>query len=326
MQQQPLIFLLAGGKNLELTEQKLQSLVTGDPEELDVHLSEVKHEFTIDDVSIRTHCFCLTVDGNGRVQPTALAEFLRHAAVSYAVPKSELQEAQLRDIEHGSGAAVSRLADKARRLFVGLEKTGEGGELVLSLLAEQKLKLPQIIAKMSLKTSEGMHYNGADGVHAAIGEDDKLILYWGEAKVYKSVTTAIKSCFNSMAPFLVEEESTSSQRTRDLELLRDHVDLSDEATQQAIRLYFDSTKRQSKMVEYRGLALIGFDAKIYGDEKTTTEKVHALASTEVKKWGRTLSQRAKKAGIDKFSIELIFLPLPSADGFRKSFLSAVGKQ
>ncbi|MEP1231046.1 MAG: DUF1837 domain-containing protein [Litorimonas sp.] len=311
---------------MELTEEKLHSLVIGDPEALDVHLSEVKHEFKVDDVRIQTHCFCLTVDGNGRVQPTALAEYLRHVAVSYALPRSELREAQLRDIKHGSAAAVSRLSDKARRLFVGLKKTGEGGELILSLLAEQKLKLPQIIAKMSLKTSEGLHYNGADGVHAAIGENGKLILYWGESKVYKSVTTAIKSCFNSMAPFLIEEESASSQRTRDLELLRDHVDLNDEATQQAIRLYFDSTKRQSKMIEYRGLALVGFDVKIYGNQKTTTENLHSLASTEVKKWGRTLSQRAKKAGIDEFSIELFFLPLPSADGFRESFLSAIGKQ
>ena len=309
---------------MELTENKLKSLVTGDPEELDIHLSEVHHELTVDDVEITSHCFCLTVDGNGRVQPKALAEYLRHTAVSYAIPRSELHKAQLRDLEMGTAAAVSRLADKARRLFVSLKKTGEGGELILSLLAEHKLQLPQIIAKMSLKTSRGLHYNGADGVHAAMDEDGKLILYWGEAKVYKSVTTAIKSCFHSLAPFLVEEESQTAQRTRDLELLRDHVDLNDEAAQKAIRHYFDSTKKQSKMVEYRGLALVGFDAKIYDEDKTTFEKLQAGAREEMEKWSRTLSMRAKKAGVDNFSIELFFLPLPSADDFRASFLEAVG--
>ncbi|WP_223252149.1 Hachiman antiphage defense system protein HamA [Paracoccus mutanolyticus] len=47
-------------------------------------------------------------------------------------------------------------------MFTDLKSSGEGGELLLYLLTERFLGLPQILCKMSLKTSA--HYHGADGV------------------------------------------------------------------------------------------------------------------------------------------------------------------
>ncbi len=62
--------------------------------------------------------------------------------------------------------AVTALVEQARRSFTDLAKTGEGGEMLLFLLAERFLKLPHILCKMDLKTDTRMHYHGADGVYA----------------------------------------------------------------------------------------------------------------------------------------------------------------
>lgn len=70
--------------------------------------------------------------------------------------------------------------------FTDLSNTGEGGEMLLYLLAERFLKVPQVLCKMDLKTDSHMHYHGADGVYASVNEGGLLKLFWGESKVYAS--------------------------------------------------------------------------------------------------------------------------------------------
>ena len=157
--------------------------MTGDPESLDVHLALVERDVLIDGHLVKIHCHCLTVDGNGRVQPRRLAEFMRNAVADYAIPRSKLAEAKARDAKYNSTEAVTALVEQARRSFTDLVKTGEGGEMLLFLLAERFLKLPHILCKMDLKTDPRLHYHGADGVYAGVTEQGMLKLYWGESKV-----------------------------------------------------------------------------------------------------------------------------------------------
>jgi hypothetical protein len=77
------------------------------------------------------------------------------------------------------------------------------GELLLFLLMERLLGLPQLLAKMSLKTSGNVHVHGSDGVHASLGDDGILDVYWGESKLYKSSSDAFSDCFESIAPLLI---------------------------------------------------------------------------------------------------------------------------
>jgi hypothetical protein len=99
--------------------------------------------------------------------------------------------------------------------------------MLLFLLAERFLKLPQILCKMDLKTDSRMHYHGADGVYAGVTAEGLLKLYWGESKIYKDVTSAIQDCLASLEPFLVEPEHEGAERERDLILLSDKAELSD---------------------------------------------------------------------------------------------------
>jgi Cap4 SAVED domain len=141
-----------GGFLSNITADDLASAWRGDPEALDVHLQLVERDVSIDGHIVKVHCHRLAVDGNGRVQPNRLAEFMRAAVVDYAISRKRIAEAQERDQRFKSSEAVMALGEIAKRSFTDLAKTGEGGEMLLFLLAERFLKLPQILCKMDLKT------------------------------------------------------------------------------------------------------------------------------------------------------------------------------
>lgn len=309
-----------------ITVTDLTSALTGDPEALDVHLSLIERDVLIDGHSVKVHCHCLTVDGNGRVQARRLAEFMRNAVADYAIPRSQLAKAKARDLKYNSTEAVTALVEQARRSFTDLAKTGEGGEMLLFLLAERFLKLPQILCKMDLKTDIRMHYHGADGVYAGVTAEGLLKLYWGESKIYKNVASAIQDCLASLAPFLVEPEHENAERERDLILLSDKADLSDPGLTEALKRYFDRNSVMSKRVQYCGVALVGFDVPFYpdGSAKIVADEIAKAARTELNRWRSRIGDRLKLEKLDQFEIEFFCLPLPSAEDFRLAFRKAMG--
>ncbi len=300
--------------------------LSGDPEALDVHLQLIERDVQIAGHSVRVHCHCLTLDGNGRVQPKQLAEFLRRIAADYAIPKSKMAAAKARDAKFNTTETVSGLIDQARNSFTDLAKTGEGGEMLLFLLAERFLKLPLILCKMDLKTDSRMHYHGADGVYAGVADDGILKLYWGESKVYQSVTTGIRDCLSSLAPFLIEPEGEGAERERDLVLLSDRADLSDPALTDALRKYFDRSSPMSRRVKYCGIALVGFDAAFYpvNDASAVADQIANEARAGLEEWCVKIGDRLVAENLQKLEIEFLCLPLPSAEGFRTAFLNAMG--
>jgi Cap4 SAVED domain len=183
-------------------------------------------DVSIDNHAVKVYCHCLTVDANGRVQLRRLAEFMRNAVADYAIPCAQLAQAKARDAEYNSTEAVATLVEQAKRSLTGIALTGEGGEMLLFLLAERFLKLPQILCKMDLKTDTRMHYHGADGGYVGVTSEGILKLYWGESKVYGDVGAAIRVCLSSLAPFLIEPDHEGAERERDLILLADKADLS----------------------------------------------------------------------------------------------------
>ncbi len=251
---------------------------------------------------------------------------MRNSIIDYAVPKSRLDDARTRDAKYKSGSAVAKLHHEAIGTFTDLANTGEGGEMLLFLLAERFLKIPQVLCKMDLKTDSRMHYHGADGVYASVNEDGFLKLYWGESKVYGDSTAAIRDCLASLAPFLFEKDHEGADRERDLVLLSDKADLSNPRLTKAFRKYFDRTSPLSNSVEYCGVALIAFDAKFYPEDGTKgiAEDILKAANDEMKNWVKNVNNRLSVEKLDKFDIQLFCVPVPSAEGFRASFLKALG--
>jgi hypothetical protein len=319
---------IEGGYLSTITATDLASALKGNPDALEVHLTLVERDMLIDGHLVKIHCHCLTVDGNGRVQPYRLAEFMRNAVVDYAIPRSKLAEAKARDLKYNSTEAVAELVERAKRSFTDLAKTGEGGEMLLFLLAERFLKLPQILCKMDLKTDSRMHYHGADGVYAGVTPEGVLKLYWGESKIYENANSAIRDCLNSLAPFLIEPDHEEAERERDLMLLSDKADLSDTTLTNALKKYFDKSSVMSKRVQYCGVALVGFDAAFYpkDEAKGVADDLISACRSELSGWSKKISKGLKLKKLDQVEIELFCIPLPSADGFRSAFLKSMGIQ
>lgn len=253
---------------------------------------------------------------------------MRNAVVDYAIPRSKLADAKARDNRFNSTEAVAELVERAKRSFTDLGNTGEGGEMLLFLLAERFLKLPQILCKMDLKTDTRMHYHGADGVYAGVTQKGILKLYWGESKIYGDASAAIRACLNSLAPFLIEPEHDEAERERDLILLSDKADLSNPEITDALKRYFDKSSAMSKRVQYCGAALVGFDAPFYpkDDVKAVAEEIVKASRTALTGWCNSIGERLKLEKLDQMEIEMFCVPLPSAEGFRAAFLKAMGIQ
>lgn len=311
----------------EITGAELDAILSGDPEELGVHLHLVERDIMIDGQNVKVYCHCLTTDGNGKVKIKRLAEFLRYAAADYAIPRTRVEEARARDTKFRSTSAVAALHEKAKAVFTDLAKSGEGGEMLLFLFAERFLGIPHVLCKMDLKTDSRMHYHGADGVYASVSDDGKLKLFWGESKVYKDPTDAIRDCLSSLAPFLIEEDHLGSSRERDLVLLSDKADLGNPELSAAFRRFFDASSPLSNRVEYCGVALVGFDADFYPDDdkKGALEDIMEAAKVGLKGWSTSLGRRLTAERLQHFDIHFLFLPLPSVDKFREAFLEAMGQ-
>lgn len=311
----------------EITGEVLDAILSGDPEELGVHLHLVGRDIEIEGHKVTLHCHCLTTDANGKVKVKRLAEFMRNAAADYAIPRKRIEEARERDARFRSTSAVSKLHQEARGVFTDLATTGEGGEMLLFLLAERFLGLPHVLCKMDLKTDSRMHYHGADGVYAAVTDDGKLKLYWGESKVYGDPTDAVRDCLKSLAPFLLEEDHEGSSRERDLLLLSDKADLGDPRLSEAFKRYFDTASPLSNRIEYCGIALIGFDADFYpsSDTRGVLEDIAAAAKIGLENWTTAVGRRLAAEKLEHFDIHFLCVPLPSVEKFREAFLEAMGQ-
>ncbi|PDT01609.1 HamA C-terminal domain-containing protein [Rhizobium chutanense] len=311
----------------EITGEELDAILSGDPEELGVHLHLVERDIEIEGHKVTVHCHCLTTDANGRVKVKRLAEFMRNAAADYAIPRKRIEEARERDARFRSTSAISKLHQEARGVFTDLATTGEGGEMLLFLLAERFLGLPHVLCKMDLKTDTRMHYHGADGVYAAVTDDGRLKLYWGESKVYGDPTDAIRDCLKSLAPFLLEEDHEGSSRERDLLLLSDKADLGDPRLSEAFKRYFDTTSPLSNRIEYCGVALVGFDGDFYpaSDTRGVLEDMAAAAKIGLENWTTAVGRRLVAEKLEHLDIHFLCIPLPSVDKFREAFLEAMGQ-
>ncbi|WP_280171530.1 HamA C-terminal domain-containing protein [Agrobacterium pusense] len=311
----------------EITGEVLDAILSGDPEELGVHLHLVGRDIEIEGHKVTLHCHCLTTDANGKVKVKRLAEFMRNAAADYAIPRKRIEEARERDARFRSTSAVSKLHQEARGVFTDLATTGEGGEMLLFLLAERFLGLPHVLCKMDLKTDSRMHYHGADGVYAGVTDDGKLKLYWGESKVYGDPTDAVRDCLKSLAPFLLEEDHEGSSRERDLLLLSDKADLGDPRLSEAFKRYFDTASPLSNRIEYCGIALIGFDADFYpsSDTRGVLEDIAAAAKIGLENWTTAVGRRLAAEKLEHFDIHFLCVPLPSVEKFREAFLEAMGQ-
>jgi hypothetical protein len=317
-------------ENKKLTDLIAELLRTSE-QQINSYITEVVSHADLAGTKSVSHCYFLTLDGNGRPQTKDFARFVANHVVGYAIPRKEFAAAQKYDAEHNDAVKTTQLIDKAKKLFTSLGNTGEGGEMLLYILVQEFLKLPQLICKMPLKTNPELHVNGTDGIHVSVETNatgqDILSLYWGESKLYKNLSAGISKCFESLKEFLLSDGGAEAPAERDLQLLRDNLDVLDEKLETAILKYLDKDDPLHNQVNYKGVCLIGFDYDKYPTTPNTetTEQVKAKVQAEIEAWSKSIiGQISKHTNLNTFDIHVFLLPFPSVEEFRKHFLEALG--
>lgn len=291
----------------------------------------------IEDTRTVTHCyFLLPNKQNTDCGYEDLAKKMLYSLTNYVVPRSKIEAA------NGQTEELAKLHEEAKKKLIDywihkqtlysngkitpeeLRRSGEEGEILLFLLAEQVLKLPQAICKMSLKTNNNMPIHGSDGIHIGLTEDkQKLALYYGEAKVYASLSDAIKNCVESIEPYLTRADDST-----DLNLLNTYCDLGNNddgvALKEKLKNYFDPEHRKHKLLtEIRGICLIGFnDNNIY--DFISLEETAKKATEAAIDWMQKFSKKIKERKLENVVINVFFIPMSSVDNFRTTFAKVVG--
>lgn len=299
----------------------LQGLVRGDPNEF-LHLltahSDPQH-LDGSTTTVRTHF--VSTDVNGVPAIELLGTAMARAALDFCIPRSRIDRALKYALETGSMSHVSRLEQEARELFVDGDATGEGGELLLFLLMEQALGLPQILTKMSLKTNSNVHVHGSDGVHAKLGSDGVLDLYWGESKLYQSSSKAFTDCFESIGPFL---GATGDVRRRDLLLVRDNLNVKQDDLASHLLQYFDETNPKALQVRWNGVCLVGFDYSNYPNMSDLADAETQRLAQAAQRWHGTILDRLDKNSLLAVNLDVYCIPFPDVDEMRRTVRKKLG--
>jgi hypothetical protein len=299
----------------------LERLAKPEARGVDGYLVEAGERVTLDETQTSCRCHFVRLDANRRPRVHALVSALADQVVDYCIPRSSLLEAKKHFERSGSMEAITALDRQARSLFVNVTSSGEGGELLLYLLLERVLRLPQLLCKMRLKTNTQVHVHGVDGVHGKVLDDGRLALYWGESKLHASVSKAIATCFESVAPYLLDPGGGASER--DLELVRQELDLGDPAVEQALLRYFDDSQPESARVEIRGACLIGFDLADYPGTEGGAQLAEDIAR-RVAGWQRSIAGQVTARKLEGFELEVFCVPLPSVEDFRTRLIAKMG--
>lgn len=304
----------------------LLRLARGTVQDLASLLHNVEVHSNIENTRVIFHCHSVRIDGNGRPRVADLVAAIADYILDFAVPRSAIQEARETFISTNSSAALMRLRQQAAALFTDLTNTGEGGELLLFVLAETVLRLPQILCKMGLKTNSRMHVHGADGLHAGVdSESGHLLLYWGESKLHAGAVDAIRECFGSIAPML-KSSGESGQAERDMQLLGRHADLANDELTAAIKTYLDPRHEHFNRLEFCGLCLVGFDSMAYpaATEQAQHDAVLQAIAIELPTWKRAIERRLGVEELSTFAFHVICVPFPSVEDFRTKLLTHLG--
>lgn len=227
--------------------------------------------------------------------------------------------------------AISRLEQEARSLFIRARKssrrTGEAGELLLYLFTEWLLDAPQIIAKMSLKTSAQMPVHGSDGIHVRFdAKSGRLILFSGEAKFHSNITKAVASAITSIKAGLSREKMR-----HEIDLVNRHIDFSglDGVARTSLLRYLDPFDNAYNDRLEVVTCLVGFDFTGYADLVATgpddpDTNFKTLATAKLREVGPVFARALKNAGLPNQRVELFLFPVPSVSVLRDLFQNQIG--
>lgn len=267
------------------------------------------------DAKLRMHF--VKFDSNGRPKFADLAKCLVDHILQYCHSARRLQSRAAPD-------EWVRLVRETRDLFTKRLSSGEPGEVLLYFLVECVLEAPQVVAKITLKTSPKMEVHGADGIHMKWDENDGVLdVYFGEAKLHQSLGSAVQSAVQSISRF--HEEDMSS---RELELVTSNFKLADLDLKEAISRYLDRQDGSAPGCRVKHACLIGYDWEEYqrldGIERgRLLEEFRSRYAADGPRLRDALAGGFMGLRDLRVILEVFFLPFKSVQEFREAFNRAL---
>lgn len=253
-----------------------------------------------------------------------LTDKIAEWVVHYSIPRSAIQKVEN---EPNSTRKLLALQRQAKETFKTRGMSGEHGEMLMFVIAEAILGLPQLLCKMDLKTDTEVHFHGLDGVHCGPGDtENSLAVYWCESKVFKNLGDAITDALKGLEPFLTGAGTGDKDKRRELALLNRYMDLGDADLQELVLESLDPSNEKFNHVNWKGICFIGFESDLYPDTPKTKSKSDLLAElqTELLKWKTSIATKVKNKSLDNFEIHFVLVPFALVENFRTEMKKSLG--
>ncbi len=282
-------------------------------ESYDACLSSISHDLKLHGIKSTLRFHHLVFDKNGEPKLDVLIENLANYLTSYCLT-SERRAGDLSEQDRNS------LYRQAKKLLRDEANSGEAGELLLYFLTEAVLKAPQAVAKVSLKTNPRDEIKGSDGIHVGWSEEENcLVIYFGESKIYTQVSSAIDSAVSSINSFY-------KKRLLDHEifLVSSHFNLLNPVIKTRILNILDKKKGGDYKVVHT--CLFGFDWSAYSALNTPNkiafiDKFAEHYLERAKELASLLQDKSKNFDDpSRLCLEVFFLPFSSVADFRGRLL------
>lgn len=260
-------------------------------------------------------------------------KYLYHRIIPFCLPRKVREEKDKKYLDTRDPRYIHELTDQARNLFIRAKEsgktTGEPGELILFIILEAALKSPQIACKMYLKTNEQMPVHGSDSIHIMRGsKGDNICLIWGESKIYATLSAALDDVCGSINSFL-SEDTGRTIRNRDIDVLIDHVDITNPDMKEALLRFFDPYSEESTVREEAFAVFVGFDYKKYQEIITLAknqreESFRKFFTERIKTACELFGKKIVANGLTQHKFYFFLIPFPNVLELRNKFLSRIG--
>lgn len=273
-------------------------------------------EAIVENTQVKLTSHHVALDGSDLPRLRDLTDKIAEWVVNYSIPRSAIAKAES---EQNPTRKLLALKRQAKETFKTRGMSGEHGEMLMFVIAEAILGLPQLLCKMDLKTDPEVHFFGLDGVHCGPGPTtDSLAVYWCESKVYKDVGDAISDALGGLKPFLTGAGTGDKDKRRELALLNRYMDLGDPKLQELVLESLDPSNEKFNHVAWRGICFIGFETSLYPDAPKTKTKADLLSelTTELSKWKSSISTKVTNKDLQCFDIHFVLVPFALVEDFR----------
>lgn len=283
----------------------------------------VEHQHSITGIEATMRLHHLKFDGNGQPMIEVLACTLYRHIIDYCL-------AVQNRITPLTSKEAARLTKEARKLFIhptntpdNPDTTGEAGEILLYFLLESVLGVPQVVAKMELKTNPNDELKGSDGIHMCWNEKDKLVdLFFGEAKLYQDVGGAITAALESIDKF-----HDNGMHQHEFSMVTKHFKYADANVKKAVTQLLELGVPTGD-IRINHACLIGYNWKEYG--RIPKMAVAALTDEFRKRYladsqnlHALLQKRFNTFQKTHLRFEVFFIPFPTVQEFRDAFNKAL---